>query len=238
MSAFRTATLYELDDQGKNKKENGKTAVIQFNPESLKVTYANQIVDPPAGSGSQSDGTSSRQFVGAGTTKLSLQIWFDIGSPMPGQEKPVDDVRRLTQQVTGLMRPEPSNGDKKICIPPIVRFEWGSFKFDGIIDALDETLDYFSENGTPLRASMTLSMSKQEILIVNMDGGAGWKRPSAGTQPMTAAAQGSTVQGMAEAAGKGGDWQRIAQANGIENPRRPALGQLIDLGPRSGRGGV
>lgn len=231
MSAFATARLFELDDKQKKEKSGGKRAVIQFNPESLKVTYANQIVEPPSGSGSQSAGTASRQFVGAGTTKLSLQIWFDISVPMPGQEKSVDDVRRLTQQVTGLMKPEPSGKDKKIYIPPIVRFEWGSFKFDGIIDALDETLDFFSENGTPLRASMNLSMSKQEILIVDLAGAGGWQRPSAGAQPMTAAEQGSTVQGMAEAAGKGGDWQRIAQANGIENPRRPSPGQLIDLSP-------
>ena len=35
---------------------------------------------------------------------------------------------------------------------------------------------------------------------------------------------------MAEAAGRGADWQSIAAANGIENPRRLAAGRLLDLG--------
>ncbi|MFN7277265.1 MAG: peptidoglycan-binding protein, partial [Betaproteobacteria bacterium] len=138
MSGLVTAKLFELNDQG---KPGQKKAIVQFNPETLKVTYANQIVEPPAGSGSQSDGSTSRQFVGAGPTKLSRQIWFDINAPMPGTEGPVDGVRRLTQKVTELMKPEPTKQDKKVYVPPMGRFEWGSFKFDGIIDSLDESLE-------------------------------------------------------------------------------------------------
>jgi nucleoid-associated protein YgaU len=48
--------------------------------------------------------------------------------------------------------------------------------------------------------------------------------------PLTAAAAGSTLQGLAAAAG--GDWQRIAAANGIDNPRQLVPGQLIDLAAR------
>ena len=49
---------------------------VQFNPETLKVTFANQIVQG-SGAGDQR-GSPARQFVGAGTTKLSLQLWFDV----------------------------------------------------------------------------------------------------------------------------------------------------------------
>jgi len=34
---------------------------------------------------------------------------------------------------------------------------------------------------------------------------------------------------MADTQGKGGNWQGIAEANGIENPRFPQPGQLINL---------
>jgi hypothetical protein len=37
------------------------------------------------------------------------------------------------------------------------------------------------------------------------------------------------MQGMAAGQGKGGNWQSIASANGIENPRMLAPGQLVDL---------
>ena len=50
---------------------------------------------------------------------------------------------------------------------------------------------------------------------------------------MTLASSGSTLQGLAAAAGGTGvDWQGIAAANGIENPRQLVPGQLIDLSVR------
>jgi hypothetical protein len=235
VSGLKPALLYELDDQLAKARPNGRSAIVQFNPETLKVSYANQVVDPPAGAGSQKDGTASRQFVGAGSTKLALQLWFDINSPMPDPQTPVDDVRRLTQKVTALMNPTPSPQDKTKFVPPVVRFEWGSFKFDGIVDSLEESLEYFSEDGVPLRASISLSMSQQKILFVAFEGpGTGRVRASPGTAPLATATQGSSVQGLADAAGRGGQWQGIASAAGIENPRLLAPGQLISLQVRAG----
>lgn len=229
MSGLVTAKLFELDDQLKDAKSGGKRASVQFNPETLKVTYANQIVDPPTGSGNPDNGSAKGQFVGAGTTRLALQLWFDINVPMPGSEPSVDDVRRLTQSVTQLMQPEASEKNKQIYVPPVVRFEWGSFKFDGIIESLEETLDFFSEQGVPLRASMALVMSQQKILIVLLGTAAGRQRKSPGAEPLAVAAQGSSVQAIAAAAGKGGNWQSIASANGIENSRQLDAGQLLNL---------
>jgi nucleoid-associated protein YgaU len=40
---------------------------------------------------------------------------------------------------------------------------------------------------------------------------------------------------LADSAGRGKDWQAIASANGIENPRMLAPGQLIDLRVPAGR---
>ncbi|HEY6000574.1 MAG TPA: peptidoglycan-binding protein [bacterium] len=230
MSQFAVAKFSELGSDFKTPKKNGKTAIVQFNPETLRVSYANQIQSPSSGAGSQSDGSASRQYVGAGTTKLSLQLWFDVNAPMPGTEAPVNDVRRLTQRVTDLMNPEPSGKDKDKYVPPAVRFQWGSFTFDGIIESLEESLEFFSGDGVPLRASVSLSMSQQKILYIEYKGpGLGKPRAAPGTQPLVQAVRGSTVQGMAEAAGQGDNWQAIAAANGIENPRQPAPGQLLSL---------
>ena len=51
----------------------------------------------------------------------------------------------------------------------------------------------------------------------------------AGTKPLTPAPAGSTVQSLADHEGQGANWQAIAAANNIENPRLLAPGQLIDL---------
>ena len=47
---------------------------------------------------------------------------------------------------------------------------------------------------------------------------------------MTPAAAGSTLQGLASASiGGSVDWQSIASANGIDNPRQLVAGQLLNL---------
>jgi hypothetical protein len=226
MAEFAVATLVELQSDFKTPKSNGRKAKIQFNPETLKVSYSNQLAGKDKQtSGNASDGTSAAQLVGKGSTKLSLQLWFDVTAPMPTGQPP-SDVRQLTRDVINLMNPSPSGEPEKF-LTPAVEFRWGSFIFAGIIDALDETLEFFSPDGIPLRASMNLSMSQQTILVPVQGQGSG--RPGAGARPLSQASAGSTLQGMVAAAGQGADWQSIAAANGIENPRRLDTGRLLDL---------
>ena len=224
---FEKAKLIELDQTFTREKDNGQTVEVQFNPETLKVTFANQLVQPQGGD--QSAGNAGRQFVGAGTTKLALQLWFDVNAMT---EDPVDDVRRLTQKVIYFMTPQKSDADKTKLAPPGVRFVWGSFKFDGMVDGMEESLEFFSPEGKPLRASMSLTLSQQKILEVKFEGDG--KVPSQpGQAPLDTAKQGDSLQNMAAKKGKG-DWQSIAAANGIEDPLRMAPGQLIDLNPAAG----
>jgi hypothetical protein len=224
------AELRQFDPEFRTEKKEAR-ATLQFNPESLKVSFANQIQTPP-GTGDQS-GTPSRQFVGAGTTKLSLSVFFDVNAPLAEGETPVDDVRRLTQKVAYFITPQEEG---KTFIPPAVRFVWGSFQFDGIMDSVEETLDFFSSEGKPLRASMNLSLSQQRITKFTFrpttggpGAGPGGGPAAPGTQPLAEATAGATVQGLAAQVGLGDNWQAIASANGIENPRQLAPGQLINL---------
>jgi hypothetical protein len=239
------ARLIELDEKLKEMpKGKGKDIAVQFNPDSLKLAFANQIQNNnasssggaaggsggSAGGGDQGSGTSGRQFVGAGTTKLSVQLWFDASAGADGER--VDDVRRLTQKVIYFITPKPLENDATKFVPPGLRFSWGSFVFDGLVDGIEEAIEFFSPEGKPLRASISMSMSQQTILVASFGGAA---RPPGtpagpGASPLAAAAAGSTLQGLAAAAGA--DWQNIAAANGIENPRALVPGQLIDLSAR------
>src|SRR5256885_14840249 len=153
-SGFQKAKLIELNEKflGEKPKPKGQTVEVQFNPESLKVSFANQLVQP--GTGDQAAGTTGLQFVGAGTTKLALQLWFDV-TAMEGDS--LDDVRRLTQKVIYFMTPQKSESEKGQFVPPGVRFAWGSFLFDGMVDSLEESLEFFSPEGKPLRASVALT---------------------------------------------------------------------------------
>ena len=122
---------------------------------------------------------------------------------------------------------------------PKVRFDWGSFRFDGYVDSIEEALEHFSADGRPLRSSIQLALSTQEIQ--HAFGENPKARPPGAPSPgaagigsgFTASAGigvGATVQGIADGAGLGGSWQQIAAANGIENPRVLAPGAVIDLG--------
>lgn len=238
------ARLVELDETLKNPKSGGRDVAVQFNPDTLKLAFANQIQnstpasggsagETPAGSGDQASGTSGRQFVGAGTTKLTVQLWFDALAAADGQR--VDDVRRLTQQVIYFITPQPSPQDSTKFLPPGVRFTWGSFTFDGLVDSIEETIEFFSPEGKPLRASISLGLSQQTILVASFGDAA---RPPGtprgpGVSPLAAAAAGTTLQGLATAAGRA--WQDVAAANGIDNPRQLAAGQLVDLAARAVR---
>jgi hypothetical protein len=212
--------------------QTAKEATVQFNPEMLKVTYANQIVQPKSEGKPQEK--ASTQYVGTGTTKLSLQIWFDVTGEAGGVDSLPTDVRELTRQVSYFITPQKVTDTEYL--PPIISFEWGTFRFQGIMDSLEESLEFFSSDGVPLRASMTLSLSQQRIEILSggksqgsglPPGAGGPGMPAPGTSPLAQARVGDTLQNMA--ARTGATWQAIASANGIENPRLLQPGQLIDL---------
>ncbi|MCW7541368.1 LysM peptidoglycan-binding domain-containing protein [Aquabacterium sp. A7-Y] len=239
-AATAKAQLTELDEALHEALPGGKRVTVQFNPESLKLTFANQIQNnntrsnggsAAGGSGDQAQGTQGRQFVGAGTTKLAVQLWFDANAVDQGGDR-IDDVRRLTQEVIYFITPKEASSDPTKFLPPGVRFAWGSFLFNGLVDGIEETMDFFSPEGKPLRATISLTLSQQTILVSSFSDServAGRPR-TPGTSPMTPAAAGSTLQGLAAVAGA--QWQHIAAANGIENPRLLQAGQLVDLSAR------
>jgi hypothetical protein len=205
-----------------------KRVPVQFNPQTLKVTFSNQKV------GGDQSGGSAIQYVGRGTTKLSMELWFDVTVPLPkGSIDPQGDVRRLTKEVAYFIRPkEQSDADK--FIPPGVRVIWGTFLFDGVMDSLDETLEFFSEDGKPLRARVAISISQQEIQFqFGRQGPTGsGAMGSPGTQPQQQARAGDTVQQMAARQGQHSNWKQLAAANDIENPRQLSPGTLLNMNPR------
>jgi hypothetical protein len=228
------AELIELNAGGQ--EDMRSRVVVQFNPETLKVSFANQIV-PPSNSATGSGGsdTAPTQFVGKGTTKLSVQLWFDVNAVLPQGKVGVTDVRQLTREVAYFITLHAIPQDQTKRVPPAVRFRWGTFQFDGIVDAMEESLEFFSADGKPQRASVTISLSQQDIQLAKPTAagpagiGLGGVDPAIGTRPLMTATVGDSVQQLAAEIGRTGDWQAIAAANGIDNPRLLQPGQLLDL---------
>lgn len=261
MAATQKAWLCEI--AGENNERTGRNVQLQFNPETLRITHGGQIRPPVNASKGGGTGTTTTggtgdvvgstpfQNTGAGSTRLSVQVWFDVTSVMVQGAEGVSDVRELTEQVAYFMRPKGlPNRDGTPQSTPRVQFAWGTIIFSGVMDSLDESLELFSTDGVPLRASMNLGMSEGNIAIGPGVGGAGGGLSAglnlsagigigasaslgAGTQPLAQAEAGVSLQAMASASfGADADWQSIATANGIENPRLLQPGQLINMNAR------
>ncbi|MDT5267891.1 MAG: hypothetical protein QOH49_77 [Acidobacteriota bacterium] len=245
MPKTEKARLVELDAAGAP-KAGGKTVEVQFNPETLRVTYSNHVVLPgdaspkaatTGGAGASTGdqrGSAALQHPGQGTTRLGVQLWFDVTGIMPQGKERLSDVRDLTNEVTYFIKSQENTSGGPA--PPRVRFHWGSFLFEGVLDSVDESLEFFSANGVPLRASMSLGMTQNEIVISGGGGrglgpGGGLGGPSSpGTKPLFQAQAGISLQASASASlGADADWQAIASANNIENPRFLEPGRVIDM---------
>lgn len=195
---------------------------VQFNPQTLKVNYSNQKA-----SGDQPKGAAV-QYLGKGATKLTCELIFDITMLETGTGQHATDVRSLTKQVSQFMKPEfardVGKGKAKEAqyLPPAVRFAWGTFVFEGVMDSVDETLEFFSSTGVPLRATVAISMTQQDIALP------AFPAQTTGTTPLTPASQ-PNLQNVA-----GKDYKAVGAANGFENLRAIPAGSLIDLSANVG----
>jgi Contractile injection system tube protein len=216
--------------QAKNVR-GGKTVDVQFNPQTLKLSFANEH------KGGDQPGGNAKQFIGSGSSKLSVELLFDTTADG-------SDVRKLTERVAYFIQAQPQNNQDNKRVPPGISFEWGSFIFRGVVDSMDETLDYFSEEGVPLRATISLNISRQEIeFLFGKPGQAVGRRSGGpaglpGTQMLDTARPDDNVQRLAGRNGNSSDWKAIAAANNIDDPLRLPGGTLLNMNvsPRTGIG--
>lgn len=195
-----------------------KAISVAFNPVSLKVALSNQLKTE---SGNKGQSKNAAQFVDKSASTLSFELIFDTS-------REITDVREQTRKIAELfMKPiapgEPDyNGDgKQPTVPRRLRFQWGRFGFDGLMQSYAETLDYFSPEGVPLRATLSLTLNEDRFQHFSLPG----EPPLARLPPVFApSGPGSTLADAERSAGKeapGRDWRSTALFNGIETPRFP-----------------
>lgn len=151
--------------EDKRKNENTITVEVQFNPQRLQVQYQSF---GPSSANRTSGQTSAANGAAAGpsgqttgySSSLSTELYFDTSEDG-------EDVQHKTLEIVRmLMQPDRSSA-------PLVRFQWGTFVYYGRISSLSETLDYFSEAGVPLRSTLSLNMTNNELDRLNPDAAAG-----------------------------------------------------------------
>lgn len=204
---------------------------VQFNPETLTVAFSNQVA------GGDQAGGSAIQFNSKGTTKLTFDLIFDVTDPkieerFNGDKQPESrsDVRRITKLVSDFMQTERTgSGRNTRFVPPGVRFSWGTFRFDGVVDSLNEKLDFFSEEGVPLRSTISVGITKQDVDVnFNAPAADDQGNPNAGTAETTTPEENKSMDDLL------GDnpENRLGEglANGVENLRDLPVGSPLSLG--------
>lgn len=136
--------------QIENGQEKAGTAItVQFNPESLRVTHYIQNW-----AGSTGNQTATERFKQA---DLGIKLIFDTTAQAGGDA----DVTTITKRMVDLFVKPVTDAGNQSLRPPPVRFVWGKFLFDGIVTAVTENLEFFAADGTPLRATVDLTISAE-----------------------------------------------------------------------------
>jgi hypothetical protein len=119
---------------------------VDFNPQSLRLNFRTTGGVGAQSAKDQSATNSTRAQPTGYTAGLTVELLFDT-------TRDGGNVRLKTDKIAVLIQAVDENST------PSVRFQWGDFSFDGTIQSMDETLDYFSDTGVPLRATVSLSLS-------------------------------------------------------------------------------
>lgn len=140
-----TQATFCVDQEGSSPR---KVLEVDFNPESLHSTIRN-VMNTDEGK----PGVNGTQFVTNSVATLDMDLVFDsteIGT----------DVRKKTDKLLNLLKPVGPNNEQ---VPPKVVFAWGLYSFTGIVTSYDETLNFFSHDGVPLRAGVKLTLTDNHL---------------------------------------------------------------------------
>jgi len=200
-----------------NGPEANQPFAVHFNPTTLQISIANTLED-------KGQGKEKKQYVTKSSAKLSMDLIYD--STHDGT-----DVRLQTGKIAKLMEPAKREGDNA-APPSVVLFEWGTFKFQGLVESYKETIDFFAPTGVPLRASINLTLASQDKVFESLSQGSDRK-----FEPLVQnlATSSESLTDVATQAGNPNAARAIAANNGLESIRFPAgaiaLSAEIQLSP-------
>lgn len=215
------ATLFTVSGPIDNPKRGSKSIKVMFNPTTLKVTLANSLKE-----NERSGNTRAAQYVDKSSSSLSVELVFDSSMDTDegtiseaGKLKEIDtskDVRKFTGAIANEFMKQEKVGDKN-AEPKRCMFVWGTFAFVGIMESFDETLDFFSWEGTPLRATVAIKMTESRFQFMSNEA------KEAARQTPTLGANSDTPH---SAARQPKEWRDTSMYNGVESPRMPSSSAL------------
>jgi len=182
---------------------------VLFNPNEYTVEKTNQIAE----AGIPGLEAPILQYVHGNTRTLSMELFFDTYEEQY-------DVTDFTDQIYSLLDIDPDTH-----VPPICDISWGDFSFRGVMDKASGRFTLFLEDGTPVRATVSVSFKEYidvDVLVREQP------TQSADHRKTRVVRSGDRLSTIAyEEYKDAGKWRPIAEANGIEDPRLLQPGQRL-----------
>ncbi len=207
---------------------------VQYNPTEITLEKSAQIAEI------RIPGLDSPllQFVRGQNEKLTLELFFDTTEDGMGTN--ATSVTTWTDRIYELVKIEPDRH-----APPICSFIWND-KFPGndissnlgnqkrnefqcIVESVKQTFTLFSPEGVPLRAKLNVTLREYKTLDEQLHQ---LNLTSPDRTHSHVLQQGESLSAVAARYhSRPGEWRRIAEANGIEDPRRLVAGTFLDVPP-------
>src|SRR5215469_3657253 len=217
-------------------RKNGAVEMIdvRYNPEKFSLEKSPKIAEIPI------PGLDAplQQFVRGQSETLSVELFFD--STARGTGATAHSVTEETDKFYGLVKIDPETH-----APPVCTFIWGKAfpgdslptmyqnqrrtEFTGLVTKIKQDFPLFAPNGTPLRATLSISMSEYRPLHDQLQQ---LNLQSADHTRSHVVEDGDTLPLVAwEYLQRPTDWRHLADANDIDDPRRISVGNALVIPP-------
>lgn len=123
---------------------------VDWNPERYSLSRRSQL----ASVGSVGATFDRVQAAAGGVERFATELFLD-NTREASSESGRRDLRAVVEKIEGWMDPDPTTG-----LPPRVLFLWGSFRFRGIIESLDQVWVRFARDGAPTRGHLRLTLRR------------------------------------------------------------------------------
>ncbi|MFH5187472.1 peptidoglycan-binding protein [Paenibacillus sp. TAB 01] len=200
-----------LVDRGKKAKDPDDDIEVLFNPGEYTLDTGNTYNWMKIPSLSMPIG----QYAHGNGTTLNVDLFFDTYGDRT-------DVRDYTNRIMSLL-----DKDSTLKRPPVCRFVWGSLDFQGVVEKVTQNFIMFLDSGIPVRAKLKVQFKS-------------WKDPDELLKELPPSSAKLVKQRISKQQEElwmiadqeyedPGRWREIADANGIDNPRRMTTGRKLTV---------
>ena len=203
--ALEKAQLIDMDKNA--------TYSVLFNPKEFSIQKSVQW-EPHKAPGLD---LPEQEFTSGNPAVLSVELFFDTYEAKTDVHEHTDQIQNLTLV----------NSDKHR--PPMVMFSWGKVKFKGVVESLTLRYTMFLSDGKACRATAAITIKEAKTAKEQLEKN---PRNSPDHTKRRIMKMGETLALIAhEEYDDPAEWRRIADANGISDPKDVRPGMVLTLPP-------